>query len=158
MYGGSNNSFIGSKIGGCSDNEYKTHFSLWCLLGSPLLIGCDIRTSNQTTKNMLLNPDLIAINQDIESRGAYRIKPEPQWFHTEDVFMLVKVLTDGDVAIGFFNLSGADDRAIYMKLVSRTAQQFLCIDCLRVKLDCGREPIEKLIRYFRSSGNCVLFR
>ncbi|NIK68086.1 hypothetical protein EV294_1021001 [Paenibacillus sp. BK033] len=52
----------------------------------------------------------------------------------------------------------ADDRAIYMKLVSRTAQQFLCIDCLGVKLSCGREPLEKLIRYFRESGHCVLFR
>ncbi|RAV05078.1 glycoside hydrolase family 27 protein [Paenibacillus sp. YN15] len=104
MYGGSNSDFIG-RIGGCSDTEYKTHFSLWSLMGSPLMIGCDIRKDNPVTKEILLNPDLIAINQDMECRGAYRIKPEPQWFHTDDVFMLVKVLTDGDLAIGFFNLS-----------------------------------------------------
>ncbi|MCM3203447.1 hypothetical protein [Paenibacillus illinoisensis] len=52
----------------------------------------------------------------------------------------------------------SDDVGIYIKLVSRTAQQFLCIDCLGVKLNCGRDPIEKLIRYFRESGNCALFR
>lgn len=52
----------------------------------------------------------------------------------------------------------ADDIAIYMKLVTRTAQSFLCIDCLGEKLNCGREPIEELIRYYRESGNCVLFR
>lgn len=104
MYGGSNNDFIGS-IGGCNDIEYKTHFSLWSMMGSPLMIGCDVRKANQITKDILLNPDLLAINQDVEARGAYRIKPEPQWFHTEDVFMLVKVLTDGDLAIGFFNMS-----------------------------------------------------
>ncbi|MCP1424729.1 alpha-galactosidase [Paenibacillus xylanexedens] len=104
MYGGSNNDYIGS-IGGCNDIEYKTHFSLWSMMGSPLMIGCDVRKANQITKDILLNPDLIAINQDVEARGAYRIKPEPQWFHTDDVFMLVKVLTDGDLAIGFFNLS-----------------------------------------------------
>lgn len=104
MYGGSNNDYIGS-IGGCNDIEYKTHFSLWSMMGSPLMIGCDVRKANQITKDILLNPDLIAINQDAEARGAYRIKPEPQWFHTDDVFMLVKVLTDGDLAIGFFNLS-----------------------------------------------------
>ncbi len=104
MYGGSNNDFIG-RIGGCSDTEYKTHFSLWSLMGSPLMIGCDIRKDNPVTKQILQNPHLIAINQDLEARGAYRIKPEPQWFHTDDVFMLVKVLTDGDLAIGFFNLS-----------------------------------------------------
>lgn len=105
MHGGSNDGFIGSHSGGCSDTEYKTHFSLWSIMGSPLMIGCDIRNASQATKNTLLNPDLIAINQDIEGRGAYRIKPEPQWFHTDEVFMLVKVLTDGDLAIGFFNLS-----------------------------------------------------
>lgn len=104
MYGGSNNDFIGT-IGGCNDIEYKTHFSLWSMMGSPLMIGCDVRKANQATKDILLNPDLLAINQDAEARGAYRIKPEPQWFHTDDVFMLVKVLTDGDLAIGFFNLS-----------------------------------------------------
>lgn len=104
MYGGSNNDFIGT-IGGCNDIEYKTHFSLWAMMGSPLMIGCDVRKANQATKDILLNPDLLAINQDAEARGAYRIKPEPQWFHTDDVFMLVKVLTDGDLAIGFFNLS-----------------------------------------------------
>ncbi|AOZ94796.1 alpha-galactosidase [Paenibacillus crassostreae] len=105
MYGGSNSDFIGSQIGGCNDVEYKTHFSLWSMMGSPLMIGSDIRKANQPTRDILMNRDLIAINQDVEGRGAYRIKPEPQWFHADDVFMLVKVLTDGDVAIGFFNLS-----------------------------------------------------
>ncbi|WP_127546823.1 hypothetical protein [Paenibacillus amylolyticus] len=52
----------------------------------------------------------------------------------------------------------SDDVGIYLKLISRSAQQFLCIDCIGVKLNCGLEPIEKLIRYFRESGNCALFR
>lgn len=104
LYGGSNNDWIG-KIGGCTDSEYKTHFSLWSIMGSPLMIGCDIRKEHQVTKDILLNRDIIAINQDTESRGAYRIKPEPNWFHSDDVFMLVKALTNGDLAAGFFNLS-----------------------------------------------------
>ncbi|WP_253205372.1 glycoside hydrolase family 27 protein [Clostridium estertheticum] len=77
MYGGSNSDWIASKIGGCSDNEYKTHFSLWSIMGSPLMIGCDFRNANQITKDILMNRDIITINQDIECRGAYRIKPEP---------------------------------------------------------------------------------
>ncbi|MCH5273306.1 MAG: hypothetical protein J1E35_06510 [Lachnospiraceae bacterium] len=52
----------------------------------------------------------------------------------------------------------ADDKAIYMKLISRTATSFLCIDCLGKQLGCGREPIEERIRYYRESGNCTLFR
>jgi len=105
MYGGSNNDFIRSKIGGCTDNEYKTHFSLWSIMGSPLMIGCDVRTANQATKDILMNPNLLQINQDIEGRGAYRIQAEPQWFNADEVFILVKVLSDGDLAIGLFNLS-----------------------------------------------------
>ncbi len=106
MYGGSNDSFINqNKIGGCTDSQYKTHFSLWCMMGSPLMIGCDLRTANDETRKILLNKDLIAINQDPESRGAYRIRIEPQWFHENEAFVLVKALADGDLAIGLFNLS-----------------------------------------------------
>ena len=54
-------------------------------------------------------------------------------------------------------LSG-DEIAIYLKLVSRTATDYLCIDCLGNMLKCGRKPIEERIRYYRESGNCVLFR
>ncbi len=54
-------------------------------------------------------------------------------------------------------LSG-DDIAIYLKLVSRSAKDYLCIDCLGKMLKCGRKPIEDRIRYYRESGNCVLFR
>jgi len=51
-----------------------------------------------------------------------------------------------------------DEVAIYLKLVTRNAEDFLCIDCLGVKLKCGRRPIEERIRYYRESGNCTLFR
>lgn len=104
MHGGSNNEFIGT-IGGCTDTQYKTHFALWAMMGSPLMIGCDIRSASEETKKILQNPDLLAINQDPEARGAYRIQVEPQWFHEEEAFVLVKALSDGDLAIGLFNLS-----------------------------------------------------
>ncbi|HEX2945260.1 MAG TPA: glycoside hydrolase family 27 protein [Clostridia bacterium] len=108
MYGGSNNDFIGSNKGGCSDTEYKTHFSLWSIMGSPLMIGCDIRNAGQAAKDILMNQDIIGINQDIECRGAYRIKPLPHWCNTDESFILVKALTNGDLAIGFFNLADND--------------------------------------------------
>lgn len=52
----------------------------------------------------------------------------------------------------------ADDIAIYAKLVTRNAPDCLCIDCLGGELKCGRAPIEERIKYYRESGNCVLFR
>ena len=105
MYGGSNDAFINDKLGGCTDIQYKTHFSLWSMMGSPLMMGCDIRNTTEVARKILQNKDIIAINQDIESRGAYRIKVEPQWFNESEAFVLVKVLADGDVAIGLFNFS-----------------------------------------------------
>lgn len=53
---------------------------------------------------------------------------------------------------------GLDDIAIYRKLVYRAAEDFLCIDCLAETFKCPREEIEKRIRYYRESGECVLFR
>lgn len=51
-----------------------------------------------------------------------------------------------------------DEKAIYMKLVSRSAKEFLCIDCFADKLGCERAAIERKIEWLRESGNCVLFR
>ena len=126
MHGGSNNEWINSteqgvnviadsgetmpKLGGCTDEEYRTHFSLWAIMNSPLMIGCDIRHMTPATKEILTNKDVIAINQDIECRGPYCIK---QWNNPDNVFSLVKPLSNGDYAIGMFNFG---DRAGEMSL------------------------------------------
>lgn len=100
MYGGSNNEFIGSKLGGCTDVEYRTHFSLWAMMNSPLMIGCDIRKMSDYTKATLTNPDIIAINQDIECRGPYVVPG-----HDPATLMaLVKPMSDGSLAIALVNL------------------------------------------------------
>jgi len=44
--------------------EDKTHFGLWCMMSSPLLIGCDMTKLKPHTLALLKNRDLIAINQD----------------------------------------------------------------------------------------------
>lgn len=126
MHGGSNNEWINSteagvnviadsgetapKLGGCTDEEYRTHFSLWAIMNSPLMIGCDIRHMTPATREILTNKDVIAINQDIECRGPYCIK---QWNNPDNVFSLVKPLSNGDYAIGMFNFG---DRAGEMSL------------------------------------------
>ena len=91
-----------SKLAGCTYNEYKTHFALWSIMNSPLMIGCDIRKASDEALEILKNPDVIAINQDPEGRGPYCIK---QWNNPDNVFALIKPLCGGDYAIGMFNLS-----------------------------------------------------
>ena len=51
-----------------------------------------------------------------------------------------------------------DDRAIYRKLVYRAAEEFFCRDCLAEQFGCAREKIDRLITYYRESGECTLFR
>lgn len=84
---------------GCSADEYRTHFALWAMLNSPLIIGCDLRAADQETRELLLNRDLIAINQDPEGRSCYRLSCQC----SPEAFTLVKPLSNGDYAIGIFN-------------------------------------------------------
>ena len=48
--------------GHLSNEAYKTHFALWCLVKSPLLIGCDMAKMSEDTLRILGNEALIAIN------------------------------------------------------------------------------------------------
>ncbi|MCR6112118.1 glycoside hydrolase family 27 protein [Bacillus sp. A301a_S52] len=82
---------------GCTYNEYKSHFSLWCLLAAPLLIGCDIRKMSEETKTILLNKEMIAINQDPLGIQGHLLKKE----HGIDYW--VKPLANNDIAIGLLN-------------------------------------------------------
>lgn len=91
-------------ITGCSEEEYKTHFSFWALFGSPLFIGCDIRNIEEDTFNILSNKDIIAINQDKELNRPFRLRSGDGMQDPEDVYVFAKILENGDVALGFFNL------------------------------------------------------
>ena len=51
--------------------EDKTHFGLWCIMNSPLLIGCDLTSIRAATLNLLKNEELIALNQDPLYQQAY---------------------------------------------------------------------------------------
>lgn len=99
MYGNGGDEYISA--GGCTEEEYQTHFSLWAMMNSPLMIGCDIRKLTDGAKRILLNPDLIAINQDIECRSPFRLNCVS---NGPDVFTLVKFLSNGDLAIALFNM------------------------------------------------------
>ena len=51
--------------------EAKTHFGMWCIMNSPLLIGCNINSLSTTNLNLLKNKELIALNQDTLYQQAY---------------------------------------------------------------------------------------
>ena len=67
--------------GGMTTNEYKAHFSLWCMLAAPLMAGNDLSNMTEDTRSILTNKNLIAVNQDklgkqavcIRESGGYEI-------------------------------------------------------------------------------------
>lgn len=59
---------------GLSDTEEQTHFGMWCMMASPLLIGCDLTTIPEQSLALLSNPELIALDQDPLGRQAYVVQ------------------------------------------------------------------------------------
>ena len=55
---------FGKQDSGLTEEEETTHFGLWCMLSSPLLIGCDVRAVPPETMALITNPYLIAMNQN----------------------------------------------------------------------------------------------
>jgi alpha-galactosidase len=49
---------------GMSPDEDRAHFGMWAILAAPLLAGNDIRSMSETTKAILTNADVIAVDQD----------------------------------------------------------------------------------------------
>jgi alpha-galactosidase len=95
---------------GCTDAEYRSHFVLWCLLAAPLMIGCDVRNMNSATRELLMNRELLAVNQDALGRQAWRVG---EVLHGgESAHVYAKALEDGSIAVGLFNVSDKDWRII----------------------------------------------
>ena len=61
---------------GLTAEEDKSHFSLWCIMSSPLLLGNNLTTMTASTKEILTNSELIAINQDVTGGQAHRVSDD----------------------------------------------------------------------------------
>lgn len=55
---------------GMSEEEERTHFAMWCMLSTPLMIGGDLTKLSVQTLEMLKNTELIALNQDQACKQA----------------------------------------------------------------------------------------
>jgi len=79
--------------------EDRTHFSLWCMMASPLIAGNDIRKMNADTRAILTSKEAIAIDQDALGIQGWRYASKDSletWF---------KPLSNGDWAVCFANRS-----------------------------------------------------
>ncbi|PWE00395.1 glycoside hydrolase family 27 protein [Marinilabilia rubra] len=87
---------------GMTYEEDKTHFSMWCMLNSPLLAGNDLTKMSDETLSILTNKELIAINQDPLVYQARRLED------LGDLELWARPLTStmsGKVAVALLNRS-----------------------------------------------------
>jgi alpha-galactosidase len=82
---------------GMTEDEDKAHFSIWAMMNSPLIAGNDIRKMSNTTRKILTNRRVIALNQDPRGIQAWR-------FMNDGLLdMYAKPLANGEWAVMFLN-------------------------------------------------------
>jgi alpha-galactosidase len=86
--------------GGMTTTEYRTHMSLWSMLAAPLLAGHDVRTMPDFTREILLNAEVIAIDQDPAGIQGTRVRKDGPDGATLEVWK--RPLAKG-VAVGLFD-------------------------------------------------------
>lgn len=87
---------------GMTYEEDKAHFSMWCLMHSPLLLGNDLTQISDETLNIITNEELIAINQAPYVYQARRIMVK------DDVELWgrpLKTTMSGEFAVAILNRS-----------------------------------------------------
>ena len=80
--------------GGMNADEYRTQMSLWAILAAPLLAGNDLSKMDETTKSILMNKEVIAVDQDVLGEQGSRLGPLQVW---------VRPLAGGAKAVALFN-------------------------------------------------------
>jgi alpha-galactosidase len=86
--------------GHMSADEYRTQMSLWSMLAAPLIAGNDLTEMDATTKSILINREVIAVDQDKLGKQGDRVNAEGPY----EVW--TKPLSDGAKAVALFNRSG----------------------------------------------------
>jgi len=93
---------------GLSITEQRSHFSLWCLMASPMLMGTDVSMLSNTSLSIMGNKEACAINQDALGKQGVPVGPGSDDARTAPCW--AKPLANGDVAVLLLN--AGDNTAI----------------------------------------------
>lgn len=121
---------------GMSIEEEKTHFAMWCMMSTPLMIGCNLTKIPKATLKILKNEELIAINKDKACKQAYVIKELRQDTLLGEIWVK-ELFGSKEKAIAFLNRS---DKPIDMDLSLKDAG--MCGKILSIRDLCERCDIE----------------
>jgi alpha-galactosidase len=89
---------------GLTVSESRAHFSLWCILAAPLMAGNDLRDMSAETKEILMNKEAIAVDQDAMGKVGVKVRDDG------DLEVWVKQLADGSRGVVLFNRGLTDEK------------------------------------------------
>jgi alpha-galactosidase len=90
--------------GGMTTTEYRSHFSLWCMLAAPLIAGNDIRSMSPEIAEILTNKEVIAVDQDQQGLQGRRVKRDG------DLEVWAKQMADGSRAVALLNRGATETK------------------------------------------------
>jgi alpha-galactosidase len=86
---------VGNK--GLSLAESRSHFSLWCILAAPLMAGNDVRKMKPEIRDIIIDRDVIAVDQDTLGKQGRRVSTR------DERELWVKDLADDNKAVLVLN-------------------------------------------------------
>lgn len=119
-------------------DEQYTHITLWTLLASNMLIGCDIAQMDDFTLNLLCNNEVNAINQDMLGKQADLVRKDG------DIEIWSRPLADGSIAVGIFNVGETDHKVDMKALIPADKPAKVVRDVWRQK-DLSPEELDCVI-------------
>jgi len=97
---------------GLTADEELSHFGMWCMLSSPLLLGCDVRTIPASSLALVTNPYVLSMNQNDLAAPPY-----VAWRNRDDAaYAVVKDAGTRDGASRYLALYNATDKAYAFKV------------------------------------------
>lgn len=137
--------------GKLTEDENRAHFSLWCMMAAPLMLGNDIRkfvdgsgmaVEGNSTLKIVTNKHLIAVDQDALGKPAKKLKT------ISGIDVLARPLANGDAALCLFNKSGKT-KSIKYELSSLADDEYLMIK------NAGSYQIHDLWNDERTTGGII---
>ena len=90
--------------GNLTEAENRAHFTLWCMLNAPLMLGNDLRNIPEGVLKIITNKEVIDLNQDRLCQQAVKVED------IGDIETFVKPLANGDVGVCVLNRAEATQK------------------------------------------------
>lgn len=150
LYGKGASSNAGNGGKGCSEDEYKSNFALWCMLASPLIVNSDLRNIATQSLQLLTNKDLIAINQDKLGKQAITI------YKKDSLQVLKKELSNGNIALCILNRSSTTKTGTFN--TGKDLNVFKPYTMVKAIFQNKTQKIKTRITYSLRAHECEVYR